>query len=220
VTSPVAQPEQGEPQTEEAILALVILALLSGAPAATQTGTITSLLSRLGIPAEASTDALALVLPHSDDLTGEPSRDPAIGAHRRGEVVRRAAYIVNAARRLARSRDLAAERRYLSQHLAAKRARQEAAEQVQDMARRVGPVLGLYAVMDSRTDPLCRLLNGTNFNVSRPPIVGFPGSLHGGSCRCRAGRAYKGGASSSAVLQAAIERRDIEFSARSHGQDW
>lgn len=219
MTSPVAQPEQGEPQTEEAILALVIFALLSGAPAATQTGTITSLLSRLGVPAEASTDALALALPHVSELE-RPEGSGAVSVQRRGEFARSARYIVNAAKRLATGGTVDAERRYLSQHIGARRARAEAAEQVADMAARVGPIVGWYSMRDSRVDPLCKVLDGTNFDARRPPLGLLPGAPHGGSCRCRAGRAHANGASSAAVLQAAIERRDIEFSARSQGQDW
>lgn len=209
MSSPAADPQQQEAPSEEAALALIVLALLASGTAAQMAGQMLEVLSSLGIPAEASADALALILPHRLELP-ESNRTPK-GAAQRGEFALRARYILNAARRLAGGGTLAAERRYLAQHIAARKARGEAAEQVQDMVSRVGPVVGWYAVLDSRTDPVCRLAHGTNFDARVPSPIGYPGSLHGGACRCRAGRPHPRGAALVDVLQAAVERRDIEF---------
>lgn len=110
---------------------------------------------------------------------------------------RRAAYLAVAAERLTRAvmsesplelaRALNAERRYLDQHIAASDGRVEAAQQVEFALRTVGQgvFLGWKARMDDRTSSECRLANGRNFDTSRIPPIGYPGTVHP-HCRCRA----------------------------------
>jgi hypothetical protein len=94
---------------------------------------------------------------------------------------------VNAVRRLVRDpSSIAAERRYLAQHLNAERIRKEAAAQVDEARGKYGDILGWKAQMDERTTPECASANGTNFHALVPPAIGYPGTLHGGTCRCRA----------------------------------
>lgn len=109
---------------------------------------------------------------------------------------RRAAYLINAGRRLGTAvvRDhgqpgavraaLQRELGFLRQHLEATRLRNEAAGKVQESATKHGPGdLGWYAVLDKKTSPECRKANGKNFDPLRPPAIGLPGTVHP-RCRC------------------------------------
>lgn len=135
-------------------------------------------------------------------LNPEPGAHAAVHAMHRLNLMRRAAYLVQAARRLTRATrtdtaDTAIERRWLQQHLRAMRRRVEAAQQVaaadrtqRRLDRQEGRVnsglLGWYAVLDDRTSSECRLANGRNFDSRRVPPIGFPGAVHP-SCRCKPG---------------------------------
>lgn len=138
--------------------------------------------------------------------------NPSTGAHAatqamyRVNLQRRAAYLVQAARRvasgMAKGPDgaLAAldrERRYLEQHLRADAGRTVAAGQVAAVARGLARaakrdgqtwngLVGWYATLDDRTSPDCRKAHGRNFDPNRVPPIGFPGTVHP-SCRCRPG---------------------------------
>lgn len=109
---------------------------------------------------------------------------------------RRAAYLVVAAQRVTRAheggdlalvRALIAERRFLDQHIEASMGRVEAAQQVEFALRTVGRgvMLGWEAVLDERTSGECRRADGRNFDASRIPPIGYPGTVHP-HCRCRA----------------------------------
>lgn len=87
------------------------------------------------------------------------------------------------------------ERAYWAAHERARRARMTAALAVADAANLYGPVLGWYTHQDDRTTPECRAADGSNFRAELPPVVGWPGTLHGGSCRCEAGPPHPGGRS-------------------------
>lgn len=145
-------------------------------------------------------------------LQGALRLAPTTGAHAavqatyRRNLVRRASYLAQAARRvstsLLRGRDAAlsaldAERRYLEQHLRADAQRTVAANQVAAQARTLAReakrdgstwngLLGWHAVMDERTSAECRRANGRNFDPTRLPLIGYPGSVHP-ECRCRPG---------------------------------
>jgi hypothetical protein len=111
----------------------------------------------------------------------------------------RARYLVNAARRFhaavkaraqgeseagAIRKAMRAERRYLSQHLAAQRNRGAARREVERMAAIHGDRLGWFAVRDGTTTGDCSHAHGRDFLVSRPPSIGYPGAVHP-RCRCR-----------------------------------
>jgi hypothetical protein len=117
---------------------------------------------------------------------------------------RRAAYVVNAARRLGTAvvreksnpgsiqRALQTEGRYLSQHLSAVKKRNEAAAVAQtELNKRMLPkgangLLGWNAILDSRTSAECRKADGKNFYPLQPPAIGLPGAVHD-HCRCTPG---------------------------------
>lgn len=82
------------------------------------------------------------------------------------------------------------ERSFELAHERARRRRLEAAHAVSAAADRWGPVLGWHAHKDDRTTPECFEAHGSNFRVDRPPVIGWPGTLHAGQCRCRPGKPF------------------------------
>jgi hypothetical protein len=174
-------------QPDETTLAALTLLLLAGLNEDSILPRVTALLEPLGITAAATTAALSLLHPHAPaaDLTQHPTT--AQGFVALTEVPYSAAYLVNAALRLSERLDVEAERRYLSQHLQAQSVRREAAQRVDAAARMFGPTLGWRSILDGRTTPACKSAHGSNFNFARPPRIGYPGSLHGGGCRCLPG---------------------------------
>lgn len=120
---------------------------------------------------------------------------------------RRAAYLVNALRRMAPAalsgeqeqieRAAAREERYLAAHDQAEHNRNMAAASVIETTatsarvnQRGEPLLGWQAVLDERTTPECRAAHGRNFNPTVRPRIGYPGEVHI-HCRCRARRPWK-----------------------------
>jgi hypothetical protein len=118
---------------------------------------------------------------------------------------RRAAYLVNAVRRLAPAvasgdvdrivRAERAEDRYFAAFLEAERRRGVAASAVALVASQygIGPdgelLLGWLAVRDNRTSADCRWAHGRNFNALVAPRLGYPGTVHL-ECRCRPRRPW------------------------------
>lgn len=136
--------------------------------------------------------------PPSLDLIPAQPRTPAQSYVRTTEVPRHSRYLVAAAKRFQQAQSqeegqaiMQRERRYLSQHLAAVQRSREAAKRVDNAVQRYGTTqLGWWAHMDSKTTPECAAANGTNFDAAKPPLIGYPGTLHGGTCRCHAGPAH------------------------------
>lgn len=54
-----------------------------------------------------------------------------------------------------------------------------------------GTLLGWNAVIDGRTDSTCIAADGTNFYAEKPPMIGYPGSVHM-HCRCTPGPPHPG----------------------------
>lgn len=119
-------------------------------------------------------------------------------AQRAREAYFRAAYLINAAQRIAASlgdgatprHALQREKPYWRGHERARMARMKAAARIAQLAAMFGPLLGWYAHDDDRTTPECLAADGTNFSALTPPAVGWPGTLHGGTCRCWGGPAH------------------------------
>jgi hypothetical protein len=135
----------------------------------------------------------------------------------RVNLMRRASYLVQAARRLTtgwrRSRKggdpdvLRAvwqrELRFLQQHLEAHIKRARAAREVARVTREAletevpvaGDMLprglvGWKATIDDRTTPDCRRADGRNFDPTKVPAIGFPGTVHP-HCRCKPVAPYR-----------------------------
>lgn len=118
---------------------------------------------------------------------------------------RRAAYLVNAVRRLAPAvasgdvdriqRAERAEDRYFAAFLEAERRRGVAASAVALIASQFGInaqgelLLGWQAVLDNRTSADCRWAHKRNFNALVAPRIGYPGTVHL-DCRCRPRRPW------------------------------
>jgi SPP1 gp7 family putative phage head morphogenesis protein len=151
---------------------------------------VAALLARLGTQRPSSGTSRRLQVRITVNRT---TRAQATRRQVQAESLQRARYLTAAAERLGKAttaQELAAaakrERGYLDQHLEAQRRRNVAAAQVDAAAAKHGPVLGWSAVRDDRTTPDCRALHGTNFRADHPPTPGWPGTLHGSGCRCRA----------------------------------
>ena len=125
----------------------------------------------------------------------------------RTNLIRRAQYLLNAARRLQHEADdqkslpgnsklsvtkaivesLKTEARYYQLHLQASRARELGASKVDIAAALHGTKLGWYAVVDDRTTKDCLQANGKNFYTTKRPVIGWPGVGPHMNCRCYAG---------------------------------
>ena len=175
---------QEQTQGEQAVIAAIVVILLSGLTIESLTRHLAALLIPLGIPPVAIAGAVGLIGVDLGFDLGAPAGS-ARAAMGRGAVVRRATYLLNAARRLAAGGTLEDERKYLRLHRGAERARREAAAAVDRAAAQYGPILGWRARMDERTTADCKWLHGKNFHIARPPDGSYPGARHGGNCRCR-----------------------------------
>lgn len=175
--------QQTEPQTETVLLIAIVILLLANLPRPQLGARLSALLAPVGLP-PASIVALLLLIGNEPHHTPPDSTTPALHAMQRTAATRRARYILAAARRLATGEPIAAERRLFNAHLAAERRRQDAARAVDAAAARYGPILGWNSEKDERTTPACREAHGQNFLAAKPPAIGWPGTLHGGNCRC------------------------------------
>jgi SPP1 gp7 family putative phage head morphogenesis protein len=132
--------------------------------------------------------------------------DP-VRATNRINAIRRAQYLVKAARRVSEAglrEGLPKEAVYFQAHRRASENRRMAAQTVAQAQERFGPELGWYATMDSRTSPDCRAANGKNFRAARPPRIGFPGSVHP-NCRCKPGPPHQRNRADSAGVRGGQE---------------
>lgn len=137
-----------------------------------------------------------------------PVGGPATDATRRREHVFAAWFLERSAERVRKAYAVseeageaaeAREERYIDQHLDAQDRRLVAAERVDaETAKRDnvtdGPdedgmgrgrvILKWRAHPDDRVTPECRAADGAWFYADTPPIIGYPGMPHGGTCRC------------------------------------
>lgn len=204
---PPKRPEaQGQDDANTAALGALVLILLSDLTPEDAADRALPTLIALGRSEESVRAAFDLLVPNVHPPALIPA-GPASGHVARTEAAFQAAYISEASKRLTLNGNIDAERRYLAQHLDAARRRREAAETVDRVASRFGPVLGWYAVNDRRTTAFCKAASGHNFHAARPPRIGYPGSLHGGACRCVPGPPHPGAALVDAVLGVGAEER-------------
>lgn len=181
-----AEREQEERDDEAVLIALVLL-LLAGAPFPILSGRIIRLLAGVGITAGATAAVLGLIgaggLAFAASTSG--SAGPAESFMQGTAVTRRTRYILAASKRLQAGGSTTAERALYRAHLVAEKGRLEGAREIDRAAERWGPMLGWDSVRDGRTTRECRAAHGSNFSALRPPSIGWPGTLHGGNCRCR-----------------------------------
>lgn len=196
---PAHPPDEHPPPTshaDEAVLIAVVVLLLAGLAYRDLSARLIGTLAKAGVAAGAAAAVLGLIGVAGVTFGGAgrdgavPSPLPAGPAEStmvRSSVGRRARYILAAARRLQRGGSPTAERALFRAHLAAEGKRREAARAIDDAAAAHGPTLGWYSRRDGTTTQDCWDAHGGNFSALRPPSIGWPGTLHGGNCRCDAG---------------------------------
>lgn len=204
----MSSPNQPPPEQQQGgQLAAILAALVAALIAAETVQTIGALLARLaGMHIEA---IRWLLRPRNRGGIREMIEIRPLGTdawaqaqfiQHRQNLHRRAAYLINAARRASRAYEaggvdglnsaIERERRYWEQHLLAQARRTAAASAVANEAQRQGGgLVGWHAVMDERTSRECRQAHGRNFDPNRIPPIGFPGSVHP-HCRCSVGQPF------------------------------
>jgi len=179
-TAPAAR--QQAPPSDAMLIGAITIALLADLPPASLAAALGGVLVPAGIAAGVVAEVAGLVAtPVNMRLAGGPASIYTAAS----EPSRRAAYILAASRRVEAGGTIDAERTFMRQHLQAARARAGAALDVDAAVTANGTLLGWRSRRDAHVDPICARLDGTNFDVTRPP-GGYPGQLHGGTCRCSA----------------------------------
>lgn len=226
MTQPVPPDDQQQPDelspTQETVrdaaivaaIALLLALLIAGGTTAVTAGVVwTGIVSRLVAARVPRPVAVAV----TDLSTGRPPvgsvpLSPVAQRAARDAYTRRAAYLLNAARRV--TRDVAsgtplpeavtAEQRFWRQHLDAQTAREQAAQTVDAAASAYGPTLAWVSRGDDRVTTVCRIADGHTFDAATGCALGWPG--FGGphpQCRCVPGPARRGATSVDAALTAA-----------------
>lgn len=142
----------------------------------------------------------------------EPSSSGAATARSaaRHEIFYRAAYIVNASKRVGADvgqgtpipQAVAEEKRFFRSHEAARRRRMDAAAAVGAAANRYGPLLGWYLNPLLNNEAECIAANGHNFRADEGTAIGWPGAVHL-NCGCVAGPPIAGAGMVNDALEAA-----------------
>jgi hypothetical protein len=186
--------QREESEQEHALLIALVVLLLAGLPFVAFARRLIALLATAGIGAPSTTAVLGLV-GAGGLLFGQPqpTAGPAVGHMQRTGVTRRARYLLAASRRISEGASVDVERRLFAAHAAAENRRLKAAHEVDKVAAKHGPVVGWHAVRDGRTTAECFNSHGANFSALTPPAQGWPGTLHGGQCRCKAVAPWPGG---------------------------
>lgn len=194
---------QPPPQDDETVFAIAqILATVPSPKKAV--AALTALLVGTGITAAALTMALGMAnkgtahTPNSR-LGGMAPGAPTEAA-RAQELYYRAAYLLNASRRIQTGLNkkqpvkvaLTQEETFYRQHEAARRNRLESATKVLAASRAFGPLLGWYVNPLLQNEIECLTANGHNFYAEQGTLIGYPGSVHP-HCGCQAGPPIPGG---------------------------
>lgn len=189
--------EVAPPPEDDAIVAAIITVLLAGYAAKRTLFALTDILAPFGITQEAISAAFVLSKRGTVALPNAP-RDIAPGIKLRGErtkeVAFRAAYIMNASKRIQADLSkhkpikvaLAEESLNYRRHESARKGRLSAAARVQESADRFGPLLGWYLNPLLNNEIECITANGHNFYADEGTLIGLPGAVHP-NCGCKAG---------------------------------
>jgi hypothetical protein len=184
MTEQAQQKAQKDPSGDAAEIAAVVAILLAGPPLATAVAAISAALKT---PKKLILGLLALTKYKPGKKTPATGSDPVADALRKN-LRYRAAYLINAVRRLATADDLTAalarEKKLFAAHLGACKRRVDAARKSAAMSDSTGNnILGWGGVLDDRTTPDCRWLIGKNYAADNPPEGLHPGGRHP-RCRC------------------------------------
>jgi hypothetical protein len=177
------QKAQNESSQHEAEIAAVLAILLAGPPLITAVKAISAALK---MPKKVVLATLGAIKykPGKKAIPG----DGPLGLAQKQNLRFRAAYLLNALRRIAAAPDLATgiqrEKALFAAHLDASKKRTQAAKASNDMTDSTNStILGWGGILDDRTTPDCRWLIGKNFEAHSPPDGLYPGARHR-NCRC------------------------------------
>lgn len=200
----MTQPTQTQPQTppDNQTVQHVAEILAAGAIGALLIGALLKILRPFGVGnPRAIALALRVVNRGTETTPRMIGKEPPVRAQLTEETNYRAAYFIAAAQRIQASLDRYAhlppevaaskaksdEEQYRLLHEAARRRRMLAAVEVAQSSRDYGETLGWWAHQDDKVTPECRAADGHNFSIHQKPLIGWPGQIHAGRCRCKPG---------------------------------
>src|SRR5688572_27424203 len=160
------QKAQSESSQNSAEIAAVLAVLMAGPPLVMAVQAISAVLKT---PVKFVLAAFS-ILKYKPGKKGSPSAKNPVALARRKNLWFRAAYLLNAVKRLATSDDLktglAREKRLYAAHKEAAARRLASAKAVLEMAAETGEdILGWGGILDDRTTADCRWLIGKNFRI-------------------------------------------------------
>lgn len=193
---PASGAAQDDSTASDELTEAVLAVLAVGAPVAATAASLAAILGVTVAVALAFLSALGaevLATFKRASTAGRPGTAAGIAA--RANLRYRAAFIINAIRRVAAAPDkkaaIAREMDFFKAHLKAGQRRVLVGKRVDVARKRYGSLLGWYAKMDARTSAECRAANGRNFLALEPPVIGYPGGVHP-NCRCVPGPPFPG----------------------------
>lgn len=195
-TPPPPPPPKEDGSAPDALVEAVLGVLAVGAPVAATAAALAAVLGVAVGVALAFLGALgAAVLASFTHATAGGRPTTAAGIAAAANLRYRAAFIINALRRIAAAPDMGVAIRrevdFFHAHLRAGERRLVMGRRVDAMRRAHGDLLGWYAKNDARTSAECRAASGRNFLALSPPVIGYPGGVHP-HCRCLPGPPFPG----------------------------
>ncbi|MGE5612692.1 MAG: hypothetical protein ACM3UO_00255 [Bacillota bacterium] len=225
-----------QPPSNDATVALIAGVLLAGGSIAAIVAALTPVLAAWKISPKAIEIALGMARNGTNHrpnarLAGlGASLDPTISGGKDAELMYRAAYLANAAKRLQTSLNegktpreaITLEWPNFQAHEAARKNRQESMSRAQTMAATLGQkdehgtLLGWYRSPFSNSETECRLADGNNFYYEDGTKIGYPGSVHP-NCHCKAGPPIPGAPLVDDVLGRVVPIRRVRPKFKKHG---
>jgi len=203
---PPQQPAPPPPDDDDALAAAAAAALAAGVTVTAVTALLEKLYTRADVDRMALQSAVQVVMSMPPEVAGIAGPATAqvsyLNQVRRGQMVLAISRRLTTDIRRARSHGesigralldgVSRETRYFGMHRDAIWSRAKAAMAIDMAALDYGMLLGWYAHRDDRTTPECRDADGKNFRADAMPLIGYPGTVHGGTCRCTPGAPFPG----------------------------
>lgn len=200
------------PPTDDETVQHIVEILIAGYTLEKTIKLLAKLLSPFGITAAAIRPALSLAhtahMPNARLKAHGLAEGSSLTTQARyNDLYYRAAYILNASRRIQADLKqgkplrvaLSDESLHYRQHEQARRGRLDAAARVTKAAKMFGPLLGWYLNPLLNNEAECIAANGHNFYAHEGTVIGFPGSVHP-HCGCKAGPPIPGAAMVNDIL--------------------
>lgn len=192
MSTPPPDQQQPDQATEQEIAAILAVLAIGGTVDAVASALAGILLIPVKVAGAFLTGIGAEALKSFTRPAGEGS---ARALAKKANLRYRAAFIINALRRIAAAPDwkiaLKRELGFWKAHTKASARRMTVARRIDASRKLYGDMLGWYATMDSRTSNECRAADHRNFEAIKPPVIGYPGSVHP-HCRCMPGPPFPG----------------------------